>query len=245
MPTITFDKFNRGLDRRRGRAVADADRLWVCKNAYITRGNVIRKRPGISLDITLPTSTAGTSSIGLASGYGKLHVFHHQEEISIPNTKYKCLRATHKTTNATQLSVMEHAESFYGYMYASLTYTDSSTYHHYFDADGLTEWQASTAYSVGDYAKPTAGNETGLRYKVLSITGGGVSGASEPTWPTAVPITVVDNEVTWQAVSTAVEDANCPNSKSFTKQASKIFAPDGDVVRFTASAATGSSAPGH
>lgn len=56
-------------------------------------------------------------------------------------------------------------------------------------------WQASTAYVANDTARTTAKN--GYLYKVQSITGGGVSGASEPTWPTTLAATVVDNEVTW------------------------------------------------
>ena len=56
-------------------------------------------------------------------------------------------------------------------------------------------WQASTAYIVADTARTTAKN--GYRYKVQAISGGGSSGASEPSWPTTVGNTVVDNEVTW------------------------------------------------
>lgn len=56
-------------------------------------------------------------------------------------------------------------------------------------------WQASTAYLADNLARTTAKN--GYQYKVQSIAGGGVSGASEPTWPTIIGNTVVDNEVTW------------------------------------------------
>ena len=56
-------------------------------------------------------------------------------------------------------------------------------------------WQASTAYVADALARTTAKN--GYKYKVQSITGGGVSGASEPTWPTTIGNTVVDNQVTW------------------------------------------------
>jgi len=61
--------------------------------------------------------------------------------------------------------------------------------------NAITLWQASTAYVVNDTARTTAKN--GYRYKVQSIAGGGVSDASEPTWPTTIGATVVDNEVTW------------------------------------------------
>lgn len=62
-----------------------------------------------------------------------------------------------------------------------------------------TAWAASTAYAVAAVHVPTTGN--GLRYSVQSIAGSGTSGASEPTWPTRVGSTVVDNaganQITW------------------------------------------------
>lgn len=63
----------------------------------------------------------------------------------------------------------------------------------------LSVWQASTAYVVADRRVPTVQN--GYVYAVKSITGGGTTGASEPTWPTAIGSTVVDNEVTWECLS--------------------------------------------
>jgi len=56
-------------------------------------------------------------------------------------------------------------------------------------------WQASTAQVVDDVVRPTVDNN--YKYAVQSISGGGATGASEPTWPTTVGNTVVDNEVTW------------------------------------------------
>jgi hypothetical protein len=56
-------------------------------------------------------------------------------------------------------------------------------------------WSASAAKVVNDRVRTTAKN--GYRYKVQSITGGGLTGASQPTWPTPIGATVVDNQVTW------------------------------------------------
>jgi hypothetical protein len=66
--------------------------------------------------------------------------------------------------------------------------------------------QDSTAYTVrpardphvGSTVKPATYN--GFYYKCIAITGGGLSGVGEPTWPTTLGGTVVDNEVTWEAV---------------------------------------------
>ena len=47
MPAITFDRFDGGLDVRQLASSADANRLRTLKNAYVTTGRTIRKRPGL------------------------------------------------------------------------------------------------------------------------------------------------------------------------------------------------------
>jgi hypothetical protein len=63
-----------------------------------------------------------------------------------------------------------------------------------------------------------------------------LSGATEPTWPTIPGALVDDNGMTWKAVSPAIADPNCPHSKVVAIMASKVFAADGDIVRFSATA---------
>lgn len=60
------------------------------------------------------------------------------------------------------------------------------------------------------------------------------SGATEPTWPVTPGGEVIDGTIRWQAVSRRVEDAKCPNSKVVAIAASKVFAGDKDIVRFSA-----------
>lgn len=57
-------------------------------------------------------------------------------------------------------------------------------------------WAASTSYSLLDRVIPTSPN--GFYYQAISISGTGLSGSSEPTWPTKINETKVDNEVTWR-----------------------------------------------
>lgn len=79
-------------------------------------------------------------------------------------------------------------------------------------ADGLTmntligkeqnlSWAASTAYALNSIRRPTPANRNGWMYKATAISGTGTSGGSEPTWPTALNETVVDNsganQITW------------------------------------------------
>lgn len=68
-------------------------------------------------------------------------------------------------------------------------------------------WAASTTYAANTIRKPTSPNRNGFRYKVTA-GGGGNSGSSEPTWPTEVGTTVVDNALTWTCIG--LEDSWYP-----------------------------------
>ena len=58
-----------------------------------------------------------------------------------------------------------------------------------------SDWAASTAYSASDRVVPTSAN--GYKYEAQ---GAGTSDSGEPTWPTTIGDTVVDNGVTWENV---------------------------------------------
>lgn len=61
--------------------------------------------------------------------------------------------------------------------------------------DILPEWEATTAYSVGDRVQPVGGNGY-----VYECTVAGTSDSSEPTWPvppSGYGTTVTDDGVTW------------------------------------------------
>jgi hypothetical protein len=70
MPIITFNEWGFGLDLRKGSSTADANRLRVLTNAYITDGKTIRKRNGFTKVATLQPGTKG-----LFAGGGKLNTF--------------------------------------------------------------------------------------------------------------------------------------------------------------------------
>lgn len=61
----------------------------------------------------------------------------------------------------------------------------------------LSQWAASTAYTVGQIRR----NLTGGNARVFRCEVAGTSGASEPSWPSAVNATVSDNGITWRNVT--------------------------------------------
>ena len=60
-------------------------------------------------------------------------------------------------------------------------------------------WITATVYPLNSYVIPTAAN--GYYYKATAISGTGTSGGVQPTWPTTIGTTVVDNtganQITW------------------------------------------------
>lgn len=86
--------------------------------------------------------------------------------------------------------------------------------------DGEVTWTARAADTVTWQAVPL------LR-----------SGATEPTWPVIPGQVVRDGNMLWECQSQAITDPNCPQTKEVTIGASKIFAGDDDIVRFSATLA--------
>ncbi len=56
------------------------------------------------------------------------------------------------------------------------------------------KWQASHYYEVGEFVIPTIPN--GFVYEM--VVDGGLSGSTEPTWPTTVGLTVIDGDIEWK-----------------------------------------------
>lgn len=80
----------------------------------------------------------------------------------------------------------------------------------------VSAWAAGASYSVGDIRRATTVQVTGLLFKVTSVSGSSpyTSGSSEPSWPTDIGSTVVDNELTWTAISSVYEELSKLNPSS-------------------------------
>ena len=125
MATITFDRFDGGLDVRQLSTSADANRLRVLKNAYVTTGKTLRKRPGLKRFSTL---SAGTK--GLFAAFNKLWTF------STTDVAHDHTLLVNKRIDAySNLSLVDIAqcEIFLNYIYLCAVYTGGVTRHHYLD----------------------------------------------------------------------------------------------------------------
>lgn len=81
-----------------------------------------------------------------------------------------------------------------------LSYTDTSLCPSGFAlSTSGAAWAATTVYAAGTFIVPDSPN--GFYYKATSVSGSGTSGGSQPTFPTTVGMTVIDNtganQITW------------------------------------------------
>ena len=162
MAAITFNRFDLGIDLRKGASVSDANRLREMKNAYVTTGLATAKRPGLAKVATLEAGTKG-----LFAAFGKLHTFHGDGSVTHANTLFQ----SHKVQNsagARPVADVPYADVFNAYIYAAIQYDNGKVEHHYLDGSATTH----------------------------------------------------------------IADTNCPDSKGVVKLASKLFAINGDTVRY-------------
>ncbi len=157
--SITLEKFNFGLDLRKGLSTSDANRLRVLTNGYVTEGNTIRKRPGAEFVATLEPGT-----IGLFSGRGKLNTFYGGTgTVTHANALFQANNVRSPTTAALALSEVGYADVFNGFVYVSVKYTSGETRHHYLDG------AAPGATHIVDTNCPNTMQVTKIASKIWSV----------------------------------------------------------------------------
>ena len=132
MATITFNKFDLGIDHRKDAAVSDANRLVEMKNAHVTTGLATAKRPGLKKVATLETGTKG-----LFAAFGKLNTFYGGAgEIVHENTLFEA----HKLVCSEQKPVTEihFVDVFNGYFYVAAQHGEER-FHHYLSGGETTQ----------------------------------------------------------------------------------------------------------
>jgi len=128
MPAITFDDFAIGLDRRKGRGVADANRLYDLKNAYVTPGKAIKKRPGFTLVATLSGNTKGLipydGKLNLLVAYGSSN--------TVSTATFQTISlGTASSGFSTTLARVHDAEIYNGVIYSAAEDGGGAVKHHY------------------------------------------------------------------------------------------------------------------
>ena len=244
--SITFNEFNFGLDLRKGSSTSDANRLRVLKNAHVTEGKTVRKRPGTTLVATLEAGT-----VGLFAGKGKLNTFYGGVgSVTHANALFQANAVRSPTTAALALTAVDYADVFNGFVYASVRYTSGEQRHHYLDGSaGFTVtialpavfttvghgFVAGRALALSTTGALPTGLVAGTTYYVIaagltadayqvSLTPGGV----------AVNTSGAQSGVHSVSQQTYIVDANCPHTAPVTKTASKLWSTNvaGDTVRF-------------
>ena len=137
MPYILVEDFRGGLDTRRSNVTALPGTLVSIKNAHVTRGGEIEKRPAF-----VPLSTLPTNTTGLAAANGQIYVFGHEAESAVTfpsdtpaNLNY--VRLQHPS--GTALTKVLATDFFNGQVYAAAQFADGRIYH-YYNAVRITDW---------------------------------------------------------------------------------------------------------
>jgi hypothetical protein len=123
---ITFNRYDLGIDLRKGASVSDANRLRDMKNAYVTTGLATQKRPGLVHVATLEPGTKG-----LSAALGKLQTFYGSGTVTHANTLFNANKAQLNGADATVTDV-HYADVFNGFIYAAIEYTGGVIKHNYF-----------------------------------------------------------------------------------------------------------------
>jgi hypothetical protein len=137
MPAITYNDFSGGLDRRLPIGVQEASRLYVLRNAYVTLGKRIRKRPAVRNVLSDSGGSPLDGTVGLEAVNGSLVVFGTAVApapglagLPVP-TNYVQLTGV----SGSLLSV-KYADIFQGFMYVVAGHSYAGTQfirHHYVD----------------------------------------------------------------------------------------------------------------
>lgn len=257
MPAITYNEFSGGLDRRLSVNSQDANKLWQLRNAYITLGKRIKKRPGLRL------VTAGLSgSFGLESISGALKVFCDTGAVYTPPV------VSGLTIDRVNLDIppsgngagstidrIYYADLFQGFQYVVARYASNTIRHHYVD-NGTPATFTVTIATPAVFSQTAHGYQVG-RALVFSTTGALPTGLTAGTtyYVIAAGLTANAYQVSLTpggaAVNTSggqsgvhsaaqrtyITDANCPQTIGVTKAASRVYAPSAENVRYSAAGA--------
>ena len=167
MPYILVEDFRGGLDRRRMNVTAAPGTLIELKNAHITRGGEIEKRPAFVEITQLPSNT-----IGLAAAAGQIYTFGSDAPSSVTfasdtpsNVTY--VRLQHPSGE--ELTDVLSVDFYNGQLYAAAQFADGRIYH-YFNGTRITDWFDGRARATFEVTAGTSGGTAATAS--FEVTGG-------------------------------------------------------------------------
>lgn len=150
MPVLSFDRFDGGWDVRQLATSADANRLRVLENAYVTTGRTIRKRAGLRRVGQLMPGTVGLMAAKNALWTFSTNALRHRGETAFVQN------AVLSDVTGNGLDEFLHGEVFNGFLYVSVRHKGALTRHHYVTADIDTEVKDALCPHSPMFAKKAA-----------------------------------------------------------------------------------------
>lgn len=179
MKSITLDRFDLGMDRRKGRGISDANRLFDLKNCHVTSGWGIAKRPGLT-----KVAQLAPGSVGLMGFDGKLNTFSAVSDPAHPaasnGVAIDNYQVPYSADAGDDVKAQHFTEVFNGAIYAAIEYNSGNVEHHFIN--GSAPWH------ITDVNCPHS--KAGLRIaeKIMAVDGDvvGYCATGDPTdWTSA------------------------------------------------------------
>lgn len=253
MPAITYADWSGGLDRRLSVNSQDANKLWVLRNAYVTLGKRLKKRPGLKF-----VTSGLTGSFGLKSVNGRLNLFCDNGTIwtkpAVPGLVIDRVNLDIPISgngSGSTLDRVYYADLYQGFLYVVARYANGQTRHHYADGKSSTvtisnaspavvTWTAHDLKADQEVKFTTTGAlpnplVAGTTYYVISAgLAANTFQISATMGGAAINTTSAGSGTHTGIIPTYISDANCPNTNGITKAASRVFAPSTENVRYCA-----------
>ncbi len=132
MKTLTFDRFDLGIDLRKGPSVSDANRLREMTNAEVTLGLAAQKRPGLVKVTTLAPGTRG-----LFAADGQWHTFYGHGTVIHADSRFKAHKVAHPGGER-PIAEVHFAQQVNGRFYTAVSYADGTLKHHWLNGETPT-----------------------------------------------------------------------------------------------------------
>lgn len=229
MPYVLVEDFRGGLDRRRMNVTAPPGTLIELKNAHITRGGEIEKRPAFVEIVDLPSNT-----IGLAAAAGQIYTFGSaaSSAVTFPaNTPTNLTYVQLQHPSGEALTNVHSVEFYNGKLYVAAQFADGRIYH-YYDGTRITDWFDGRARNTFQI---TAGSVGGTAATAsIQITGGTSNPGDELRFLRINNVDIIDAAVNHNGSNTLtasnIAAAITSGASDYTANAT------GDVVTITAPA---------